>query len=216
MRKLFAAAAMVAALGAAGAAGATAFTGSYSATYYGSSSSDGNNGLAVDLQDSTPGSGTGFGFNLVNNGDFANVNLFKIYTQEHEVDSDDGIHKAISVLFNFTAPGVANGAVNGETWAIDGSINRGVVTWNGPAVINFGGGFGTLTVTLNNAEFAQNSSNGDNLSGQKAQITGKFTLSNVGAAVGAVPEPATWGMMIMGFGLTGATLRRRRTVALAA
>lgn len=29
---------------------------------------------------------------------------------------------------------------------------------------------------------------------------------------GGVPEPATWAMMIAGFGLAGATLRRRRTV----
>ena len=28
---------------------------------------------------------------------------------------------------------------------------------------------------------------------------------------GAVPEPATWGMMILGFGAVGATLRRRST-----
>ncbi|MEG3125743.1 PEPxxWA-CTERM sorting domain-containing protein [Sphingomonas sp. GB1N7] len=27
---------------------------------------------------------------------------------------------------------------------------------------------------------------------------------------GAVPEPATWGMIIVGFGLTGAAIRRRR------
>jgi hypothetical protein len=30
---------------------------------------------------------------------------------------------------------------------------------------------------------------------------------------GAVPEPATWGMMILGFGLVGLTARRRRMVA---
>lgn len=29
----------------------------------------------------------------------------------------------------------------------------------------------------------------------------------------AVPEPASWGLMIAGFGLTGASLRRRRTIA---
>ncbi len=29
--------------------------------------------------------------------------------------------------------------------------------------------------------------------------------------VGAVPEPATWGMMILGFGAMGAAMRRRRT-----
>lgn len=32
----------------------------------------------------------------------------------------------------------------------------------------------------------------------------------------AVPEPATWAMMIAGFGMAGATLRRRRQVALLA
>ena len=30
-------------------------------------------------------------------------------------------------------------------------------------------------------------------------------------ATGAVPEPATWGMMIIGFGIVGSTLRRRKT-----
>lgn len=34
-----------------------------------------------------------------------------------------------------------------------------------------------------------------------------FTLSGV---TGAVPEPATWAMMILGFGVVGAALRRRR------
>jgi hypothetical protein len=32
---------------------------------------------------------------------------------------------------------------------------------------------------------------------------------------GAVPEPATWGMMLFGFGLIGTMLRRRRAVAIA-
>jgi len=40
-----------------------------------------------------------------------------------------------------------------------------------------------------------------------------FEFDNI--AVAAVPEPATWALMIGGFGLAGATLRRRR-VALAA
>ncbi len=33
---------------------------------------------------------------------------------------------------------------------------------------------------------------------------------------GAVPEPATWGLMIMGFGLSGVALRSRRRMAIAA
>jgi hypothetical protein len=30
--------------------------------------------------------------------------------------------------------------------------------------------------------------------------------------VGGVPEPSSWAMLIAGFGLVGATMRRRRTV----
>jgi hypothetical protein len=32
-------------------------------------------------------------------------------------------------------------------------------------------------------------------------------------SIGSVPEPASWAMLIAGFGLTGAAMRRRRTVA---
>ncbi|MBN8808581.1 MAG: PEPxxWA-CTERM sorting domain-containing protein [Sphingomonas sp.] len=37
------------------------------------------------------------------------------------------------------------------------------------------------------------------------------TVSGAAVQVAAVPEPATWGMMIMGFGLMGAGLRSRKT-----
>jgi hypothetical protein len=37
-----------------------------------------------------------------------------------------------------------------------------------------------------------------------------------GAPLGGVPEPATWGLMLVGFGGLGAMMRRRRAVALAA
>lgn len=49
---------------------------------------------------------------------------------------------------------------------------------------------------------------------------GAFTLTitgpgNVigGSTTGAVPEPASWALLIAGFGLTGAAMRRRRQVA---
>ncbi|MBA4748737.1 MAG: PEPxxWA-CTERM sorting domain-containing protein [Sphingopyxis sp.] len=35
-------------------------------------------------------------------------------------------------------------------------------------------------------------------------------LDNVSLSIGAVPEPATWAMMIMGFGLIGSALRSRK------
>lgn len=43
-----------------------------------------------------------------------------------------------------------------------------------------------------------------------ASYAGTLNLSPV-----AVPEPATWGLMIFGFGAAGAVLRRRRTLAFA-
>ena len=39
-----------------------------------------------------------------------------------------------------------------------------------------------------------------------------FELDNPAGSFGAVPEPATWAMMIMGFGAVGAMLRQRRLV----
>ncbi len=43
-----------------------------------------------------------------------------------------------------------------------------------------------------------------------------FVLDDMSFSGGAVPEPATWAMMILGFGAVGSLLRRRRTAALAA
>jgi hypothetical protein len=40
-----------------------------------------------------------------------------------------------------------------------------------------------------------------------------FTLGQVTVPVSAVPEPATWAMMLGGFGLLGAATRRRNRVA---
>ncbi len=41
-------------------------------------------------------------------------------------------------------------------------------------------------------------------------------FEGIAGNVAAVPEPATWALMIAGFGMVGATLRRRKTVAVTA
>ena len=56
-------------------------------------------------------------------------------------------------------------------------------------------------------------------SGSSPTGTGAMTITRVAfdnatqAVPGAVPEPATWGLMLGGFGLTGAALRRRSAAA---
>jgi hypothetical protein len=53
--------------------------------------------------------------------------------------------------------------------------------------------------------FTQNNENG--------AIQGGFTLST--PPNGVIPEPASWAMLIAGFGLTGAAMRRRRSTVAA-
>jgi len=70
-------------------------------------------------------------------------------------------------------------------WYNDGSgIVLDMVTWRLPQ------NFGLTSMTFN-------------------QIDGTDGMILAGVSVG-VPEPMTWALMIMGFGLTGASLRRRR------
>jgi hypothetical protein len=83
-----------------------------------------------------------------------------------------------------------------------------------------GGGSETLTgQTLAAGGFGGNQSVGRrmtyNFGGQKVTSVefmssgNSFEFDNI-ATVSAVPEPATWAMMITGFGLAGAAMRRRR------
>jgi hypothetical protein len=51
--------------------------------------------------------------------------------------------------------------------------------------------------------------------GTGANFTYWQSIDNVGLSPSAVPEPATWAMMIVGFGLGGAMLSRRRVAATA-
>jgi hypothetical protein len=64
---------------------------------------------------------------------------------------------------------------------------------------------------------ADNNFYGIDLGTGTASLIGGIGISNVrGITTSAVPEPATWGMMLAGFGLVGAAMRtksRRRTLA---
>lgn len=44
----------------------------------------------------------------------------------------------------------------------------------------------------------------------------RFVFTNVGGGEVAVPEPATWAMLIMGFGLVGSAVRRRKASVVSA
>ncbi len=197
---VFALAAAILAFGSA--AHATSFTGDYRIDKLGTT----DPGLIVSTHD-LPGA---VHFTLDAVGDKAKVNLFKLFTPETSIDADDLKAKPIWVGFDLTALGlgaVTGADVTGSTIGqklLLGLVQGGAVNWGAGQVYDFGDG-GQILVTLNNATFDQGAFAPKGGLDRAATVTATFTL--ISAA--AVPEPATWALMIGGFGLAGMALRRR-------
>jgi hypothetical protein len=96
----------------------------------------------------------------------------------------------------------------GEEWGIYGSN----VSGDGGTFLSSGSTEGTPSTTSlsgwGNYHFYDFYSLGTN-----GQTTGNILLSS--ATVAGVPEPATWAMMLLGFGAIGVAARRRRKTVLA-
>lgn len=97
-----------------------------------------------------------------------------------------------TALYGDTVVGFHVGAAKGQ---------KGSVGYQGTAFYRFDAG--NLVGGLDKIAF-----NRAGLSNARLYSTGKFVRT-------AVPEPATWGMMLVGFGIVGSTLRRRRSYAIA-
>lgn len=72
---------------------------------------------------------------------------------------------------------------------------------------------GDLLASLTSTEAFPISGNVLTLSGtgiKYVTFEGGFGIDNLSYTIGAVPEPATWAMMISGFGMIGGAMRRRR------
>jgi hypothetical protein len=100
-------------------------------------------------------------------------------------------------------------------------LNPITVSWNGNALgaaiaptsngwLSYSGGTFVATAASGQVSFATALTAGhyDDDSGLDA-----ISLSDLGAISSAVPEPASWAMMIGGFALIGSTMRRRATLA---
>jgi len=211
MKSFAIAAAALLVAGAAVPASAAEFLGDYSITAHNS-----GDGLLIETSKIADFSTAGSGFNLTNAGDSTGwFNLFSIYTLETDVGPDDFVGKSISVNFQFTAPIIFDGQVFGTTegesflgiWE-NGSLNWGDVGYgDGVVQLAFGNG-GLLQISLKDTEFNAGLFGLNEGPGHGGNVKAKFKLLSPSAAV---PEPATWAMMIGGFGLVGAAMRRRST-----
>jgi hypothetical protein len=140
------------------------------------------------------------------------VGLFTIWTNEKSVEwFEDTTPKNIAVSFNFLSPtGVSGAPVEGQTFGFNLILTQGgKVTWDAPEIYTFGNG-GKLKISLQPTTFNEGWFGVNEGKGYGSVVTGKFELLSE-PTLSAVPEPATWAMMITGFGLAGTAIRRRRT-----
>ncbi|WP_296595090.1 PEPxxWA-CTERM sorting domain-containing protein [Phenylobacterium sp.] len=196
---------------------ATTFTGSWSLDYHTS-----GDGLLINIQTLNPT----FNFSLAPNNpatpqneEIKKINLFKIYTPEDWVNpGEDDVGQAIKLTFNFTAPtpntvDPIDGTTTGYSELL-GFYQGGKLTWanNGVTQLHYGNGLtGLMTISVNGGTFSDGSwwTGPDEGPSDALKVSATFDWDRDPTAV---PEPATWALMIGGFGMAGATLRRRRAL----
>lgn len=133
-----------------------------------------------------------------------NAGDFSGFTTDVFTDATD--NDGAGSIFSTPANGaLANGTPSGNTTTFDRSNGTGAVVRSNFGVNGLSGAENSTTyiIRTNATDFA---------------LTGFATVNNSTSfnvqayqPIAAVPEPAAWGMMIMGFGLVGGAMRRRRT-----
>ena len=149
----------------------------------------------------------------------------------------DGLNSTYSITTDGTLGALTGGNIS--SWAVNMSSSAGVVTFtNGPGSIVFSGSALSATSTdllfdygvsgvnylifcsFNCRHFLDFETNDgfpdsaamrfDNGAVVRVAQTGIQSIASRPGTIGAVPEPSTWAMMLLGFGGVGVALRRRR------
>jgi flagellin-like hook-associated protein FlgL len=174
-----------------------------SATINGNFLLSGNAFAAPGLELETNASSGSFSVTLAQ-GQSTTLNLFRLWTDEPQVDADDLVARQITAAFSLTNY-VASGAINGTSigTSLFGFLQWGRVDWTAPLTLNYGNG-GQLSILLNSGAFnlglfglSPGSANGLNITA---------TITNL-VDPAPVPLPAAGGLLALALGLVG--LRRR-------
>jgi hypothetical protein len=128
---------------------------------------------------------------------------------DHEIYYHSGwvqldLSQLVGKVINNTLQFGTNSTTEGEAWAVYGTNTAGSRT--GSVLLASGSNEGMHSLsglgTYKYFDFVSTSYYGGK----------NFLITNL-SVTSAVPEPATWGMMILGFGGLGVMLRRRRALA---
>jgi hypothetical protein len=160
--------------------------------------------------------------------------LFNIWTNEGTINPDDLNNTTLTLTFNFDTPAdnsgpiVVGGNANGYA-EFAGFFQGGQLIWtNASQTLEWGNNLpnvtdpGRMTLTVSGGRFNEggfwSTDQNCNWKGKNCQpqgealgVTAEFHWDN-DPSFAAVPEPGTWALMIGGFGMAGATLRRRRAL----
>jgi hypothetical protein len=128
-----------------------------------------------------------------------------------EVNNKRGFVAGTSDYFDLSsALDFSSGTIGGVTtteFSIDNSVFRDFIA-GAVALGYFGpGGYTAQDVRLNLSQ-----SLGYSVAGGSSYGAARLGTFSVAASTAAVPEPATWAMILVGFGAVGYSLRRRRNV----
>lgn len=159
--------------------------------------------VTIENTSSISSSLTGFGF------DFASASTIASVT----VDDDNGVFSGVHVPGGF--PNVLGDFVDLKDLDVCIDTDGGSCTGSGGGLTMSGEGVSSTTLLLTillNAEVDEVTFGdfGIRYQGFTFDDPNGGTISSAVGVVGEVPEPSTWLMMIIGFGLVGAAARRSR------
>ena len=102
-----------------------------------------------------------------------------------------------------------SGATSGTT--VDATSAGGALSFASDFLSFLATGDRSFSLSMTSINDALNAGAGQSLDSFGAVTTGSFEAPISGGGGQGVPEPATWALMLLGFGAVGLTLRRRRT-----
>lgn len=149
-------------------------------------------------------------FNLTNA-----TGVFSILSNEAITAGGTLYAAGTNLLSGSFVSGFLDGTIDGTSGVVRGSTEGGATIAYTSDILNFNdvGQFDfSLPLTAVTLPFGPA---GGTIRDFSASMGGQFS-SEPAPLLGGVPEPATWAMLVIGFGMVGATSRRRKPVTVAA